>query len=259
MRDGRRVRGQVEICGCFPTGRHYPGIADRLAQARVSFDVRGLAAGFAHDLAWASCSFAVIDFETTGLDPAVDRVLEMGVVTFDDGVLTGSHNWLIHPGMPVPEEATKVHGITDEMLADQPRFERIWPEIQKHLEGRLPVAYNAGFDKKFLLAELERCGETTWGDHLPPCMQADVEWIDPLVWARELFPDVSGKLGEICKHLSIPLDEAHRAANDAEATGRVLLACGPQMPASYAELIRVQVRYAAQQDVDLAIWRGRRF
>ncbi len=253
------MRGQIEICGCFPTGRHYPGIADRLAKARVSLDVRGLAVGFEPGMAWASGSFAVIDFETTGLDPAVDRVLEMGIVCFEDGVMTASQNWLIHPTIPVPESASAVHGITDEMLAGQPRFEEIWPEIRVHLEGRLPVAYNAGFDKKFLLAELERIGETTWGEHLPPAMQAEVEWIDPLVWARELFPDQSAKLGEICAHLGITLDGAHRAANDAEATGKVLLAMSDRMPVAYAELIRVQVRYAAQQNVDLAIWRGRRF
>lgn len=257
--EGRAVRGQVEICGCFPTGRHYPGIADRLARAPVALDVRGLAAGFEPDLEWAAASFAVIDFETTGLDPAVDRVLEMGVVTFDEGVLTGTHNWLVHPTIPVPEEASRVHGITDEMLADQPRFEQAWPEIRAQLEGRLPVAYNAGFDKKFLLAELERMGEPTWGEHLPPSMQSDVEWIDPLVWVRELFPDQGAKLGAICEHLGIPLDDAHRAAHDAEATGRVLLAMAERMPGTYAELVRVQVRYAAQQDVDLAIWRGRRF
>jgi DNA polymerase-3 subunit epsilon len=253
------MRGQIEICGCFPTGRHYPGIADRLALARVALDVRGLASGFEPDTAWASCSFVVIDFETTGLDPATDRVLEMGVVCFDDGVLTASQNWLIDPTIPVPEAATAVHGITDEMLAGQPRFEQIWSEIRSYLEGRLAVAYNAGFDKKFLHSELERMGEATWGDHLPPSMQADVEWIDPLVWARELYPDKGGKLVEVCAHLGIALDGAHRAANDAEATGKVLLAMAAQMPVTYAELVRVQVRYAAQQDVDLAIWRGRRF
>ncbi len=253
------MRGQVEICGCFPTGRHYPGIADRLAKARVALPVAGLATGFEPETVWAEASFAVIDFETTGLDPTTDRVLEMGVVCFDEGVMTSSQNWLIHPTIPVPPEASAVHGITDEMLAGQPRFEQIWPEIRSCLEGRLPVAYNAGFDKRFLLAELERMGETTWGDELPPVMQAEVEWVDPLVWVRELFPDRSAKLGEICQHLGIPLDEAHRAANDAEATGKVLLAMTDRMPATYGELIRVQVRYAAQQDVDLAIWRGRRF
>lgn len=253
------MRGQVEICGCFPTGRHYPGIADRLAKARVAIAVRGLASGFDADMPWATSSFAVIDFETTGLDPSVDRVIEMGIVCFDDGVMTGSHNWLVDPGMPVPAESTAVHGITDEMLRGQPAFEQAWSEIRVQLEGRLPVAYNAGFDKRFLLAELERMGENIWGEHLPPAMQSDVEWIDPLVWVRELFPDQSAKLGEICAHLAIPLEDAHRAANDAAATGKVLLAMVDRMPGTYGELIRVQVRYAAQQDVDLAVWRGRRF
>ena len=83
----------------------------------------------------------------------------------------------------------------------------------------------------------------------------DVEWIDPLVWVRELFPEVSAKLVGICEHLEILLDGAHRAANDAEATGKVLLAMTDRMPPAYGELIRVQVRYAAQQDVSFAMWR----
>jgi len=255
----RGMRGQVEICGCFPTGRHYPGIADRLAKARVTMPVRGLASGFEPDLVWAESSFAIIDFETTGLDSAADRVIEMGVVCFDEGVLTVSHNWLINPGMPIPEEASAIHKITDDMVADQPRFEQIWSEIRVHLEGRLPVAYNAGFDKKFLLAELARMGETSWADDLPPAMHSDVEWIDPLVWVRELYPEQKAKLTAICQHLEIPLEGAHRASNDAEATGKVLMTMRERMPATYGELIRVQVRYAAEQDVDLAIWRGRRF
>ncbi|MGF1465427.1 MAG: exonuclease domain-containing protein [Sandaracinaceae bacterium] len=253
------MRGQLEICGCFPTGRHYPGIADLLALDAARGDVRGLAPGVEPDLPWAAASLVVLDFETTGLEAAVDRVLEVGVACFDDGVLTASQNWLVNPTIPVPEASVAVHGISDEMLADQPRFEQVWPEIRTYLQGRLPVAYNAGFDKGFLIAELERMGEPTWGDDLPAAMQSEVEWIDPLVWVRELQGTESGKLTDVCARLGIPLEEAHRAANDAEATGRVLQALAPDMPAAYAELIRVQVRYAAEQDVDLSVWRGRRF
>ena len=253
------MRGQVEICGCFPTGRHYPGIADRMAKARVNMPVRGLATGFEPELIWADASLAIIDFETTGLDPKVDRVLEMGVVCFDEGVLTTSQNWLIDPTIEVPPESSAIHGITAEMLKGQPRFEEIWSEIRVHLEGRLPVAYNADFDKKFLLSELARMGETSWADDLPPAMHADVEWIDPLVWVRELYPDQKAKLTKICEHLGIALEDAHRAAHDAEATGKVLLSMRDRMPDAYGELVRVQVRYQAEQNVDLAIWRGRRF
>jgi DNA polymerase-3 subunit epsilon len=254
------MRGvQLEICGCFPTGRHYPGIADRLARRGSLQNVRGLAPGIDPTTVWAKGSFAVIDFETTGLDPSVDRVLEMGVVCFDEGVLTRSHNWLIHPGMPVPPEASAVHGITDEMLAEEPPFAALWPEIEPILAGYLPVAYNAGFDKKFLLAELGRLGVSTWDDAGPPATQAEVEWIDPLVWVRELQAGMGAKLGDVCERMGIPLDGAHRASNDAEATGKVLLALARDMPETYAELIRVQVRYAAQQDVEASVWRNRRF
>jgi DNA polymerase III alpha subunit (gram-positive type) len=77
------------------------------------------------------------------------------------------------------------------------------------------------------------------------------------VWSRELDKDErSHKLGEVCKRLGVPLDNAHRAASDAEATGRVLLAFAPRMPATYAELIRIQAQYAATQEVDLS-WRRR--
>lgn len=254
------MRAQVEICGCFPTGRHYPGIADRLRAGAAALDVRGLASGFEPDLDWVTGSFVVIDFETTGIEPGTDRIVEVGLACFDDGVATVTQNWLVNPGMPIPETATQVHGITDEMVKAEPRFEEVWPQIRPLLEGRLPVAYNANFDKRMLLAELERAGEPTWGTHLPPSMQGEVEWIDPLVWARELSEESqSARLGEVCARLGIALENAHRAMHDAEAAGKVLLALAPRMPRTYGELIRVQVRYAAQQDVDMAVWRGRRF
>ena len=88
------MRGQTDICGCFPTGRHYPGIADRLAASTSTTPVRGLAPTIPADTVWAAASFAVIDFETTGLDASVDRVIEMGIAKFDDGSFSGSENWL---------------------------------------------------------------------------------------------------------------------------------------------------------------------
>ena len=79
-------------------------------------------------------------------------------------------------------------------------------------------------------------------------------WIDPLVWARELHKDEKGhRLGEVCARLGIRLDNAHRAASDAEATGRVLLALAPRLPTTYSELIRLQTQYGARQDVDMAM------
>jgi DNA polymerase-3 subunit epsilon len=252
------VRGGPDtVCGCFPTGRHYPGIAERIARAVI--EVKGLAEELAADAVWRTASFVVIDFETTGLDPQNDRVLEMGLVTFDDGALTARRNWLINPQIPVPEEARRIHGISDEDLANAPRFDEVFPEVLGLLDSRVPVAYNAGFDKKFLHAEFARLGAAVVDIGTPPAVRDDVVWIDPLVWVRELQKYEKGKkLTDVCARLGIDIGQAHRAADDAAATGNVLVALAKDMPRTYGELIRIQTQYEAMQEAELVTWRARR-
>ncbi|HJK99641.1 MAG TPA: 3'-5' exonuclease [Polyangiaceae bacterium LLY-WYZ-14_1] len=250
------MRGQQTTIGsCFPTGRFYPGIADLLAKAVRN--VEGVAEELVAGSAWATQPMAVVDFETTGLDPTVDRVIEVGVVFLDAGMISARHNFLVNPGMPVPEEARSVHGITDEELASAPPFEGIAAELRELLAGRIPVAYNAGFDRRFLDAELARLGLGS-GDE-PPAFRPKVDWIDPLVWSRELGPDEkSHKLGDVCERLGVELVQAHRAAGDAEATGRVLLALSDRMPRTYGELVRLQRQAAARHEAEMSVWRNRR-
>lgn len=218
--------------------------------------VEGVFHGFDPKQPWTELPLAVIDFETTGFDENIDRVVEVGVVCFHRGELTTTKSWLVNPGMPIPESAVSVHGITDAMVADAPRFEQIAEELRAALAGHLPVAYNATFDRKFLHAEMKRAGIT---GELPPAVDPTVTWVDPLVWTRELMPEAKSKrLGDICELLGVPLSDAHRAWADAEATGRVLLALADRMPRAYGELIRVQDQYAARQEAELADWRRRR-
>lgn len=244
------MRGSFDVCGCFPTGRHYPGIADRLRQAVRA--VVGLSKSFAPDSRWAAGRIAVIDFETTGLSPETDRIVEIGIACFDNGALSHLKHWLVNPGMPIPEQARAVHGIGDTEVAGAPTFEQIAVELVECLKGHVPVAYNAAFDRAFLHAELERAGFDIRGPELAPACAAGVEWIDPLVWTRELYRDDSSrKLSDIAARLGIALERAHRAASDAETTGRIVLALVDRMPATYAEIIGLQVQYAARQQVDL--------
>jgi len=250
-----RVRGRTDVCGCFPTGRHYPGIADLIADAIQN--VEGLCHQFEPGSAWEDIPFAVIDFETTGRDPETDRVIEIGVVTFVKGKVTSRESLLINPGIPVPEESRAVHGITDEELAGAPDFAAAMPRLLELLQDKLPVAYNAPFDRGFLLSEIRRAAPKgmTPGD-MPPAARDAVVWVDPLVWAREILKELkSRRLGDVTKHFGIPLEQAHRAAGDAEATGRVLLALAPQLPRIYGELVRLQKRYAAFQEAEFAAWK----
>ena len=241
-----------DVCGCFPTGRHYPGIADVIAATVI--DVAGLSRHFEPNTPWAAHKLAVIDFETTGLSPDGDRVIEVGVACFENGQLTGLKNWLVNPSIPIPDESRAVHNISDDDVRDAPKFAAIAHEVEAMVEGHMAVAYNALFDRAFLHAELKRAGRSLGNAELSAALHEDVLWIDPLVWARELHKDERGhRLGEVCARLGIALDNAHRAASDAEATGRVLLALAPRMPATYSELIRLQTQYAARQDVDKAI------
>jgi DNA polymerase-3 subunit epsilon len=247
------MRGSSDVCGCFPTGRHYPGIADRMRDANTRVD--GMAAGFEPGAEWATSPFVVVDFETTGLDANVDRIIEIGAACFRNGVLEESKFWLVHPGIPIPPETTEITGINDEMVKDALPFAQVIQDVLPFLEGRIPVAYNYFFDSRFLWAEARRAGLQASA----PALAQDGVWIDPLVWARELQKDEKGhKLVDVAARLGVPLENAHRASHDAEATGHVLLKLASKMPTRYAELLRVQKRYAATQDLDMAAWRNKR-
>jgi DNA polymerase-3 subunit epsilon len=183
----------------------------------------------------------------------------MGIALYDKGELVDRRAWLINPTVPVPEEARAVHGITDEDLANAPRFEDIAEEVLALLEKRIPVAYNAGFDQRFLRAEFERV-KNRINVELPPAIRDDVVWIDPLVWVREVFKYEEGsrKLTDVTEKLGIELGQAHRAADDAVATGKVLLMLAKDMPTTYGELIRIQTQYEAHQEAEQLTWRPRR-
>jgi DNA polymerase-3 subunit epsilon len=247
------VRGAtLEACGCFPTGRHYPGVAHLLRTV-----ARGLLDEFAADSAWAELPIAVIDVETTGTDASVDRVVEVGIAIARGGELVKSKNWLVNPGLPIPKEASDVHKITDEIVRDAPRFEAVALEIAAVLVGCVPGAYNASFDRSFLASEMARAGVAQ--EQLPPPLRKSIEWLDPLVWAREVQQGERSKtLLEVATRLGITLEKAHRASDDAEAALRVMLALGrdPRVPRSYAALVQEQRRLAmAQADERRLKWR----
>lgn len=247
-----------DVCGCFPTGRHYPGIAERMAG--VVSQVPGLSKLVKASDDWRTAKIAVIDFETTGLEHDKDRILEAGVACYDNGNLVELKNWLINPTVPIPEESRAVHQISDEQLADAPTFSEVLPELAEILTERLPAAYNADFDRSFLHSELMRIGlNNTSTSQTPPAFLSDLVWIDPLVWVRELQRDErSNKLTEVCARMGISIEHAHRAADDAEAAGKVLFAIAHQLPKTYGELIRIQIRYMARQELSLSSRRGRR-
>lgn len=243
----------MEGGGCFRTGLHYPGIAHLL---RVQ--VAGLAEEWASDFPVLEGRWAVIDTETTGRDPLADRIVEIGVSFFEGGQPVGEFGSLIDPERPIPAEVTAVHGITDADVQGKPTFGALFEELRSALGGALPVAYNAEFDKGFLLAEVGRLqleGEVT----MPPSLRPSVTWIDPLTWAREIQKtEKSRALGDVCERLGIPLENAHRATHDAKAAGQVMSVFlrDSRVPSAYGAFIREQGRLEKMAAFERARWRS---
>ena len=121
---------------------------------------------------------AIVDVETTGTDRQDDQVIELGLVVFDYhaesgqvGPVVGRYSGLEDPGRPIPADVTKIHGITDAMVAGQ----RLDPEtIAAALSGvDLVIAHNAGFDRPFLERRLPLFARLRWG-----CSFRDIPWKD---------------------------------------------------------------------------------
>jgi DNA polymerase-3 subunit epsilon len=246
-------RMSLDSCGCFPTGRHYAGIAHLL---RVT--IRGVCKAFEADKHWREIPIALVDVETTGRDASVDRVVEIGVVVGMGGQIVRRHNWLVNPGMPIPEEAKAVHGISDDDVKDAPSFKAMAAELVEALEGTLLGAYNAAFDKAFVTNELARAGLANASERVP-ALARDVEWFDPLVWAREIHNEEKSRaLGEVAARLGIKLENAHRASDDAEAALRVLYMLGDdvRVPVTYGAFVQEQRRLAMVQSDERRRWRN---
>ena len=222
--------------------------------------MRGLVAGFAADTSWRDLPVALIDVETTGRDASSNRIVELGIAIGKGGEVIARHNWLIHPGCPIPEEVRAIHGISDDDVKDSPRFEAIAHEVAEALRGAIPAAYNAPFDRAFVTNEFARAvslGLTPITG--VPAIERDVDWIDPLVWAREIQKEERSRtLVDVAARLGVKLENAHRASDDAEAALLVLYALGNdvRMPSGYGALMSEQKRIAQRQADERRRWRS---
>jgi DNA polymerase-3 subunit epsilon len=156
---------------------------------------------------------AVIDTETTGLDPRDDRVVEVAGLVLRPGAEPARFSRLVNPGRPIPPAATAVHGIADEDVAAEPPFAAIAPRLARLLEGADLAGFNiARFDLPFLSAEFRRAGVEF---AIAGRAVVDVQRIFHRLEPRDLAAAVRRYCGR--EH-----DGAHAAMDDAEATAEVL-------------------------------------
>ncbi|WP_349363257.1 MAG: DNA polymerase III subunit epsilon [Roseitalea porphyridii] len=148
----------------------------------------------------------IFDTETTGLDNKADRIIEIGAVELDNRFPTGrTYHVFINPeGRQVHPDALAVHGISNEMLADKPRFAEIIEDWFAFISDAKLIAHNANFDVGFFNAEFARLG-------FPPIDTARV--IDSLALARRRHPMGPNSLDALCQRYGI--DNSHRTKHGA--------------------------------------------
>ncbi|EKF19019.1 DNA polymerase III subunit epsilon [Nitratireductor pacificus] len=160
----------------------------------------------------------IFDTETTGLDPRLDRVIELGCVELVNRFPTGRtlHRFINAQGRSVHPDALAVHGISDADLADKPVFAAILDEFMEFIDGARLVAHNANFDMGFINAEFDRLGQ-------PPVDPGRV--VDTLAIARRKHPMGPNSLDALCRRYGIDNSRRtkHGALLDAELLAEVYI------------------------------------
>ena len=163
----------------------------------------------------------VLDTETTGLEPSQGhRIIEIGVVEMIDRRLTGNNFHIyLQPDREIDAGAIEVHGITNEFLADKPRFEDIAEELADYLRGAEVIIHNAPFDIGFIDAEFQRMENGL-------TMESLCEVIDTLLMAREMHPGQRNSLDALCGRYDVNNNHRtkHGALLDSEILADVYLA-----------------------------------
>ncbi len=136
--------------------------------------------------------FYVIDLETTGLEPRLDKIVECAIVKMQNGQLGEEWDSLFNPGIYIPQETTAITGITSETVKDAPLFsDRVHELLSFFGTDGVLVAHNVDFDRPFLLEALSKLNR-----QLP-----DMPYTCTLKLSRQTFADMPAyNLGELCSH-----------------------------------------------------------
>ncbi len=162
-----------------------------------------------------------LDLETTGLDVATDRIVEIAAVRLQGaGGEDDRFARLVSPGLPIPPSSTRIHGITDDEVAGAEAFAAVIPEFSQWVGRSLVIGYALGFDLAVLKAEHQRHGL----DWKAP-RSVDVRHLVQLV-----APDLPNQSLELAaKWLGVEVGERHRALGDAETAARIFKALVPRL------------------------------
>lgn len=156
-------------------------------------------------------TYCVLDLETTGFSPRLEKITEIGVMKYQDGKVVDKFSCFVNPEKSIPPRVVEVTGITDDMVRDAETIDKVFPKLLEFIKDSVLVAHNAEFDVGFLRHVARELG-----------YEFDFTYLDTLSLAYELFPEYKTyKLGRIAKNLGIKVDVAHRALDDVDTTVKV--------------------------------------
>ncbi|MBM3443952.1 MAG: DNA polymerase III subunit epsilon [Bacteroidetes bacterium] len=152
--------------------------------------------------------YAIVDIETTGGNAGSGKMTEIAIIVSDGTTELDRFTTLINPMQPIPLFIEKLTGISDELVKNAPVFSEVADRIFELLRDKVFVAHNVNFDFSFVAHQLQQHGHTL-----------SVRKLCTVRWSRKVFEQLdSYSLGNLCRSLSIPISDRHRAMGDAQAT-----------------------------------------
>ncbi|MCY4204918.1 MAG: exonuclease domain-containing protein [Bacteroidetes bacterium] len=189
-------------------------------------------------------TFVIVDLETTGLQSAIHRIIEIGAIKVRAGRIEETFSSLVDPGCRIPRQITKITGITSIDVAGKPEISEVLPSFVEFVNDAIFVAHNCSFDWSFIEAELSRAGLPTLKNRQLCTVRL----------ANRLLSGLPSKsLGSLINFFELQPDSRHRALSDAGATQQIFFKLLDRLEKQYEiieldELLRFQnTQYAKKK------------
>lgn len=158
-------------------------------------------------------TYVVFDIETTGLSATYDKIIEIGGVKVQGGVIVDKFSEFINPQMPIPFKIEQLTSINDSMVMEADTVDAVLPRFLEFCEGAVMVAHNADFDMSFIFKNASDLG-----------IDFKCTIVDTVSLARVLIPSISRyKLDTVAKAVGVTLEHHHRAVDDAGCTAEIFV------------------------------------
>lgn len=154
-------------------------------------------------------TYCVIDIETTGLDPQIDDIIEIGIIKVNNNKIIDTFSSLVKPFSPISDFISQLTGITNEKVKDCPTIDKILPFVKDFISDKIIIGHNINFDINFLYDNFVRFENYLFRN----------DYIDTMRLSRILFKELlDHRLSTIANHLNVKFNKMHRALIDCEIT-----------------------------------------